>query len=104
MQEIESSPPTENIDTLFHLSAQEQQHLIGQLLAFLSAKERFVVEMKFFNGLTVKEIADRTQEPASSVASVLYRALRTMHRLIAEGGDRLASGPPGPSGRDTLLV
>jgi RNA polymerase sigma-70 factor (ECF subfamily) len=104
MQEIEASPPTEKIDTLFHLSVQEQQHLIGQLLALLSTKERFVIEMKFFTGLTVKEIADQTQESVSSVASVLYRALRTMHRLLAESGDRLSSGLQGPSGRDKLLV
>jgi len=62
---------------------------IGRGFAALSADQRVVVVLRFFEDLTVDQIAERVGAPAGTVKSRLHHALRALNAsLSAPEGDR----------------
>jgi RNA polymerase sigma factor (sigma-70 family) len=58
-------------------------------LARLSARERDVLALKFGSAITNREIARLTGLGESHVAVIIYRAVRRLRDLLAEGeGER----------------
>jgi len=73
-------------DLLF-LPPQEVVYLVEQVLAKLEGRERRVIELTYFEGLTAEEIARKTGDSASSVRHVLYRSLAKLRTVLLEGGN-----------------
>lgn len=56
-------------------------------LAELSERERQIIALKFWSGLTNRNIAKLTGVSESNVGVILYRAMRRLHSMIGSGGE-----------------
>jgi RNA polymerase sigma-70 factor (ECF subfamily) len=77
------------------LAVQESTRLAEEALAMLNDPQRKTIQMVFFEGMTLKEVAERTNESLSNVRNHYYRGL-----------DRLRDGLSTRSvelGRDALI-
>jgi RNA polymerase sigma-70 factor, ECF subfamily len=63
---------------------QEMAHLVEQILATLEARQRRVIELTYFEGLTAVEIAAKTGESAPAVRNHLYRGLLKLRNVLLE--------------------
>jgi RNA polymerase sigma-70 factor (ECF subfamily) len=69
------------------LQPQEATRLTGEALAVLSEPQRRTIEMFFFEGLTLREIAQKRNENYPNVRNHYYRGLERLRSY-------LQSGPP----------
>ncbi len=69
---------------LLCLLPQEVVCLVEQVLATLESRQRRVIELTYFEGLTAEEIAKRTGDSASSVRHNLYRGLAKLRNVLQE--------------------
>lgn len=56
-------------------------------LAELSERERNIIALKFWSGLTNRSIAQLIGLSESNVGVIIYRAMRRLHSIIESGGD-----------------
>ena len=71
---------------LLCLPPQEVVCLVEQVLATLESRQRRVIELTYFEGLTAEEIATKTGDTASSVRHNLYRGLAKLRDVLLETG------------------
>jgi RNA polymerase sigma-70 factor, ECF subfamily len=57
---------------------------MSRFLATLEARQRRVIELTYFEGLTAEEIASKTGDSASSVRHNLYRGLAKLRTVLQE--------------------
>jgi RNA polymerase sigma-B factor len=69
------------------MEAVEQRMIVSQLLESLPPRERNIVVLRFYDGLTQSEIADRFGVSQMQISRILAR---TLDRLRAGAGDVLA--------------
>jgi len=69
---------------LLCLLPQEVVCLVEQVLATLESRQRRVIELTYFEGLTAEEIAKKTGDSASSVRHNLYRGLAKLRNVLQE--------------------
>lgn len=62
----------------------ETSHLISQALATLKPRQRQVIELTYFEGLTAEEIAVQLERKASNVRHDLYKALSLLRHMLLE--------------------
>jgi RNA polymerase sigma-70 factor (ECF subfamily) len=64
------------------LSEAEGRVLVRQGLATLSARQRKALELAFFEGLSMAEIAERQNEPVTNIRHHYYRGLQKLRALL----------------------
>jgi RNA polymerase sigma-70 factor, ECF subfamily len=69
---------------LLCLPPQEVVCLVEQVLATLESRQRRVIELTYFEGLTAEEIAAKTGDTACSVRHNLYRGLAKLRSVLLE--------------------
>jgi RNA polymerase sigma-70 factor (ECF subfamily) len=69
---------------LLCLPPQEVTCLVEQVLSTLDTRQRRVIELTYFEGLTAEEIAAKTGDSASSVRHNLYRGLAKLRAVLLE--------------------
>ena len=69
---------------LLCLLPQEVVCLVEQVLATLESRQRRVIELTYFEGLTAEEIARKTGDSVSSVRHNLYRGLAKLRNVLQE--------------------
>jgi RNA polymerase sigma-70 factor (ECF subfamily) len=79
----------------FGLSSPETKALIRQSMSALSEEQRSVIEMASYEGLTMREIAERTGDSFVNVRHHYYRGLQKLRSLISGGSERKANAPGG---------
>ena len=67
---------------VFGLNAVEAQDLLAKALAGLAAPQRSVIEQASFQGLSMKEIAEKSGETLVNVRHHYYRGLRKLRSAI----------------------
>jgi RNA polymerase sigma-70 factor, ECF subfamily len=72
---------------LLCLPPQEVVCLVEQVLATLEVRQRRVIELTYFEGLTAEEIATKTGDSASSVRHNLYRGLAKLRTVLQGPSD-----------------
>jgi RNA polymerase sigma-70 factor, ECF subfamily len=94
-REFYKSTEPEELDTqlvgahkTFGLNSPEARALIRQSMGALPDKQKSVIEMACYEGLTMREIADRTGDSFITVRHDYYRGLRKLRALITGGDDR----------------
>jgi RNA polymerase sigma-70 factor, ECF subfamily len=71
---------------------EESRNRVRQALEYLSADQKAVVELKFFQELTFEEIADVVQAPLSTIKSRLYSGLETLKVRLGEDSLQVKRG------------
>jgi RNA polymerase sigma-70 factor (ECF subfamily) len=74
------SPPT-----------QEAAHLVNEALATLNQSQRQAIEMVFFEGLTFRDIAERTGQTFTNVRHHYYRGLQRLRECLSTGRSEKAA-------------
>lgn len=64
---------------------QEATRLTAEILAALPTEQRETIEMFFFQGLTLKEIAERRNESFSNSRHHYYRGLERLRKYVEDG-------------------
>lgn len=90
----ETDLPT-GVNELLGMTTQEITHLIEQLLGKLPARQQQILRMRFFRGLSLKEIQAETQETAPALRHLLYDGIEAM-RKNAIGSYHRRAGKEGP--------
>ena len=67
---------------LICLPPQELACLVEQVLTTLHRRQRKVIELTYFEGLTAEEIANKTGDSVSSVRHDLYRGLAKLRNVL----------------------
>lgn len=74
-----------------HLQPQESTRLTNEALAILPEAQRRTIEMYFFEGLTLREIAQRRNENYPNIRHHYYRGLERLRVYL--GGPTEGAGP-----------
>jgi RNA polymerase sigma-70 factor, ECF subfamily len=97
-QEFHKSTELEELETrpveahaTFGLSSPEAKALVRQSMNALSDIQKTVIEMACYEGLSMREIADRTGDSFVNVRHHYYRGLRKLRSFISGAGDRKAA-------------
>jgi len=83
MGELENSPSSEFGDAQT-LSTNESRRLVRQMLASLDAAQRRILELVYFEGLNMQDVAERTGESFDSVRHRYYRGMRKLRELMQQ--------------------
>jgi RNA polymerase sigma-70 factor (ECF subfamily) len=75
----------------------ESERLIQQALAKLSTRQRETLELAFFDGLTMQEIAERTGQSYANIRHHYYRGLEKLRMLLSSGK---SEAQPSPTNRE----
>lgn len=81
LDELESRLP-ETDSTLGGFTQHELKHLLRQGLATLNGAQRQVVELASYNGLSMREIADKMGDSLSNVRHHYYRGLQKLRSFV----------------------
>jgi RNA polymerase sigma-70 factor (ECF subfamily) len=97
--DLENYPSTE-ICLAQDLTPQESHRLARQMLGSLDAAQRHVIELVYFEGLSMKDVAERTGASFASVRHRYYRGLSGMRALARK---KTSCGPM-PAAQETFDV
>ena len=82
------------------LTSQESHRLARQMLGALDAAQRRVIELVYFEGLSMKDVAERTGDSFASVRHRYYRGISKMRALMRQKNSR----DPMPAAQETFDV
>jgi len=106
-EELDELTPAEVFYGAGHLVClppQEVACLVEQVLALLEPRQRKVIELTYFEGLTAEEVAKATGNSASSVRNNLYRGLSKLRNAVLENKSRANSASERSAGAKGMLV
>lgn len=107
-EELDELTPAEFFYGAGHLVClppQEVACLVEQVLALLEPRQRKVIELTYFEGLTAEEVAKATGNSASSVRNNLYRGLSKLRNAVLENRkSRATSASERKAGAKGMLV
>ena len=83
--DLEATEETQSLWSPTRLPLQETARLTSEVLATLPEAQRRTIEMFFFEGLTLKEIAQRRNETFSNVRHHYYRGLERLRSCLENG-------------------
>jgi RNA polymerase sigma-70 factor (ECF subfamily) len=93
LEEVDARPLEAH--STFGLSSPETKELVRQSMAALSEDQRSVIELASYEGLSMREIAERTGDSFVNVRHHYYRGLQKLRSLISGEGDRKRSAQGG---------
>jgi RNA polymerase sigma-70 factor (ECF subfamily) len=74
------------------MTTQEAQRLARQMLGSLDAAQKCVIELVYFEGLSMRDVAERIGESYDNVRHRYYRGLRKMRALINDNREAIRAG------------
>lgn len=81
LETVENRVP-ETVSTLGRLTQVERKHLLREGLATLGGAQKRVIELATSNGLSMKEIADKTGDSLLNVRHHYYRGLQKLRSFV----------------------
>jgi len=91
--EFSETEEKENLWSPARLQFQETARLTSEVLSVLPQAQRQTLEMFFFEGLTLKEIAQRRNETFSNVRHHYYRGLERLRSYLENGAQEESTRP-----------
>ncbi len=70
------------------LASHETAQLVMRALETLNSSQRRVLELAYFEGFTMQEIAETTDETVGNVRHHYYRGLKKLRTFLAESGSK----------------
>src|SRR5262249_7047106 len=97
-ERTEDSVPDQGTPVATHknsLGVLESARLVQQALGRLNKVQRRILELAFYDGLTMRELAETTGESLDSVRHHYYRGLERLRSMLGEAheGERQGSSP-----------
>jgi len=86
IETLRSSELADDRDPLDILGATERASAVHRALEQLKPKERQLISLAFFRGLTHQEIADACQMPIGSVKTTMHKAFRQLQTILGGEG------------------
>lgn len=86
IETLRSSELADDEDPLDILGATERASAVHQALAQLKPKERQMISLAFFRGLTHQEIADACRMPLGTVKTTMHKAFRELESILGGQG------------------
>ena len=97
--QLERKPVVPDPNSLLPL---ESAQFVREAFAYLSGPERKIIELAFYEGLTMREAAKKTGDSFDSVRHHFYRGIRKLRTIFAEEAEGAGrSFPPSASGCPT---
>jgi RNA polymerase sigma-70 factor, ECF subfamily len=93
LEDVDTRPA--ELHATFGLSAAETKALVRQSMTALSDEQKSVIEMACYEGLSMREIAERTGDSFVNVRHHYYRGLQKLRSFISGGGDRKPTAQKG---------
>ena len=87
LEEVETRMP-ETAPTFGRFTQPELKRLLQQGLKTLTGAQKHVVELASYDGLSMKEIADKTGDTLSNVRHHYYRGLQKLRSFIGETAEK----------------
>jgi RNA polymerase sigma-70 factor (ECF subfamily) len=87
LEEVETRVP-ETAPTLGRFTQPELKHLLQQGLKTLNGPQRHVVELASYDGLSMREIADKTGDTLSNVRHHYYRGLQKLRSFVGQSPEK----------------
>jgi len=92
-EEVDARPV--EVRATFGLSAPETKALVRQSMDALSDEQKSVIEMACYEGLSMREIAERTGDSFVNVRHHYYRGLQKLRSFISGGSDTKSTAQKG---------
>ena len=93
LEEVDTRPAEAH--ATLGLNSPETKELVRKSMAALSEEQRSVIEMASYEGLTMREIAERTGDSFANVRHHYYRGLQKLRSLITGEEDKKPSAERG---------
>jgi RNA polymerase sigma-70 factor (ECF subfamily) len=93
-EEFLNLPSASDYSSSPRLSAYESQRLVRQILGHLDGAQRRVLEMVFFDGLSMREVAAQTGTTLESVRHRYYRGIDKLRRMTDASASRAVVARP----------
>jgi RNA polymerase sigma-70 factor (ECF subfamily) len=90
------------LDSCGAMQAQEREHLVRQALRQVNRRQRETLELAFYYGLTMQEIADRTGQPYANIRHYYYRGLEKLRHVL--NGGQPSERPSSATGEERAYV
>jgi RNA polymerase sigma-70 factor, ECF subfamily len=85
------------------LDSQDATRLVEQILPKLTEKQRFVIELVFFEGMKLSEVASRTGESPGNVHHAYYRGIDKLRTFLTQSEEHRSSEEHEPKHRISWL-
>jgi RNA polymerase sigma-70 factor (ECF subfamily) len=87
LEEVETRVP-ETAPTIGRFTQPELKHLLQQGLKTLNGPQKHVVKLASYDGLSMKEIADKTGDTLSNVRHHYYRGLQKLRSFVGQTAEK----------------
>src|SRR5258708_958026 len=103
LEDAEREEGKENAGTGSGLNSQDSARLMEQILPRLNERQRSVIQLAFFEGLKLSEIAARTGESPGNVHHAYYRGTAKLRTFLNGTAKDPVNGSNGQEGRASWL-
>jgi RNA polymerase sigma-70 factor, ECF subfamily len=103
LEDAEREESKGNAGPASRLNPQDAARLVEQILPHLNAMQRSVIQLAFFEGLKLSEIAARTGESLGNVHHAYYRGIAKLRTFLNGTGKDPVNGSSGREGRTSWL-
>jgi RNA polymerase sigma-70 factor (ECF subfamily) len=83
VDDLENQERLDGSESISQVEKQDAAILVGQILPNLTHKQRNVIQMAFFEGMKLSEVASRTGEPVGNVRHAYYRGIEKLRSLLS---------------------
>jgi len=84
LREVDVAHQKETPERALNLDRQDAARLVEEILLRLNDKQRCVIQMAFFEGMKLSEVASRTGESIGNVCHAYYRGMDKLRLLLDE--------------------
>lgn len=91
VEEAENAKRAEGPEPVSNVETQDAAILIEQILPHLGQKQRHVIQMAFFEGMKLSEVASRIGEPVGNIRHAYYRGIDKLRSLLSRSRKRAST-------------
>lgn len=103
LEEIDVGQRKKQPERVADLDSQDATRLVEQILPQLTEKQRSVIELVFFEGMKLSEVAARTGESPGNVHHAYYRGIDKLRAFLTESEEHSGNEAKEPKHRMSWL-